>query len=235
MITHIAVSFSFDSRLESSTERVSHNKQVNEVNIPTYSLHLFSLGLNLGNSSPTPSSYFAKNLLSVDHADGQLIGTLQNLGSLLGRNVVSNLSTVSVVVHHQKLQISNVAHDELVESVREHVLGGSVGTITDVRHDSGASEATSAASINTLGLSPVLLHKRLGIFFENYKKHTFILLNLSAWKRGKETVLFFTIFTLRIGAIAIYMISASWVLKRSRIITQCHFQSKQITHLLSRD
>ena len=33
---------------------------------------------------------------------------------------------------------------------------------------------------------------------------TFILLNLSAWKRGKEVVLFFTIFTLRIGLIVVY-------------------------------
>ena len=122
-------------------------------------MHLFSLSLNLGNSSPTQSSYFVKNLLSVDHTDGQLIGALQNLGSLLGGNVVSNLSTVSVVVHHQKLQISNVAHDELVESVREHVLGGSIRTVTDVGHDGSTSEAASAAAINTLGLSPVLLQK----------------------------------------------------------------------------
>ena len=99
------------------------------------------------------------DLLSVHHADGQLVGTLQNLGSLLGGDVVSNLSTVGGVVHHQELQISNVAHDELVESVGKHMLGGSVRSVTDVGHDSGTSEAASAASINTLGLSPVLLQK----------------------------------------------------------------------------
>ena len=100
-----------------------------------------------------------KYTLSVDHTDGQLVGTLQNLGSLLGRDVVSNLSTVGGVVHHQELQISNVAHDELVESVGEHMLGGSVRSVTDVGHDSGTSETASAAAINTLGLSPVLLQK----------------------------------------------------------------------------
>ena len=35
---------------------------------------------------------------------------------------------------------------------------------------------------------------------------TFILLNLSAWKRGNDVVLFFTIFTLRTGLITIYEI-----------------------------
>ena len=100
-----------------------------------------------------------KYTLSVDHTDGQLVGTLQNLSSLLGRDVVSDLGAVGGVVHHQKLQISNVAHDELVESVGEHVLGGSIRTVTDVGHDGSTSEAASAASINTLGLSPVLLQK----------------------------------------------------------------------------
>ena len=146
----------------------------------------------------------SKYALSVDHTDGQLVSTLEDLSSLLSRDVVSDLGAVGVVVHHQQLQVSNVAHDELVESVGEHVLGGGSGAVTNVGHDGGTTEAASAASINTLGLSPVLLHKRLGISFNRNQKRTFILLNLSAWKRGKETVLFFTILTLRTGAIAIY-------------------------------
>ena len=62
-------------------------------------------------------------------------------------------------MHHQKLQILHIAHNELVQSVREHVLGGSIRTVTNVGHQSSTSETTSATSINTLGLSPVLLQK----------------------------------------------------------------------------
>ena len=72
---------------------------------------------------------------------------------------MGNLSTVGGVVHHQELQISDVAHDELVESVGEHVLGGGVRSVTDVGHDGGTTETASAAAINTLGLSPVLLRQ----------------------------------------------------------------------------
>ena len=74
---------------------------------------------------------------------------------------MSDLGAVGVVVHHQELQVSNVAHDELVESVGEHVLGGGSRAVTDVGHDGGTTEAASAAAINTLGLSPVLLPNNL--------------------------------------------------------------------------
>ena len=140
-------------------------------------------------------------VLSIYYTNRKLISTLQNLSSFLGRNIVGDLSTIGGVMHHQKLQILHVVHNELVQSVGEHMLGGSVGTVTDVGHQSGTSEATSAASINTLGLSPVLLHKRLDNPPVAYQKRTFILLNLSAWKRGKEVNFFFTILTLWIGAI----------------------------------
>ena len=96
-------------------------------------------------------------VLSIYYTNRKLISTLQNLSSFLGRNIVGDLSTIGGVMHHQKLQILHVVHNELVQSVGEHMLGGSVGTVTDVGHQSGTSEATSAASINTLGLSPMLL------------------------------------------------------------------------------
>ena len=104
-----------------------------------------------------PITHFRKNSLLVDHTNRQLISTLDDLSSLLGRHVVGDLSAVRGVVHHQELQVLHVAHDELVQSVGEHVLGGGVGTVTNVGHQSGTTEATSAAAINTLGLSPVLL------------------------------------------------------------------------------
>ena len=108
---------------------------------------------------------------------------------------MGDLRTVGVVVHHKQLKILDVAHSELVESVGKHVLGAGVRAVTNVGHEGGTAEATSAAAINTLGLSPVLL----GDKGPNAPIPTFILLNLSAWKRGNEVVLFFTIFTLRAG------------------------------------
>ena len=108
---------------------------------------------------------------------------------------MGDLRTVGVVVHHKQLKILDVAHSVLVESVGKHVLGAGVRAVTNVGHEGGTAEATSAAAINTLGLSPVLL----GDKGPNAPIPTFILLNLSAWKRGNEVVLFFTIFTLRAG------------------------------------
>ena len=110
-----------------------------------------------------PIMYTKKHSLLVDHTNRQLISTLDDLSSLLGRDVVGDLSAVRGVVHHQELQVLHVAHDELVQAVGEHVLGGGVGTVTNVGHQSGTTEATSAATINTLGLSPVLLHPSLHV------------------------------------------------------------------------
>ena len=98
-----------------------------------------------------------ESLRSVDHTNGQLVSTLEDLHSLLGGHSVSDLSTVGVVVHHEELQVLDVAHGELVKSVGEHVLGAGIGTVTNVGHQGGTTEAASAATINTLGLSPVLL------------------------------------------------------------------------------
>ena len=70
---------------------------------------------------------------------------------------MSDLSAVLLVVHHQKLQVLHVSHRVLVETVGEHVAGAGVRSVTNVGHQSGTTEAASAASIDTLGLSPVLL------------------------------------------------------------------------------
>ena len=70
---------------------------------------------------------------------------------------MSDFSTVGVVVHHEEFKILDVADSVLVETVGEHELGSLVGTVTNVRHEGSTSETTSAATINTLGLSPVLL------------------------------------------------------------------------------
>ena len=100
--------------------------------------------------------------LCIDHTDRQLLSALHDLHSLARRDAVGNLSTVLLVVHHQKLQVLHVAHGELVQSVGEHVAGASIRSVTNVGHQSGTTETTSATSINTLGLSPVLLQQESG-------------------------------------------------------------------------
>ena len=70
---------------------------------------------------------------------------------------MSDLSTIRGIMHHQKLQILHIVHNELIKSVGKHMLGSSVGTITNVGHQSSTAETTSTTSINTLRLSPVLL------------------------------------------------------------------------------
>ena len=136
---------------------------------------------------------------------------------------MSNFSTVSVVVHHEEFKILNVVDGELVETVGEHELGSLVGTVTNVGHEGSTSETTSATTINTLGLSPVLLPSN-----SIWKRRTFILLNLSAWKRGKEVVLFLTILTLRAGLILFYTklerlqkdecsVQLQWTLRKNKI------------------
>ena len=108
---------------------------------------------------------------------------------------MGNLSTIGVIVHHKQFKILDITHSELVESVGKHELRRRIRTVANVGHKGGTTETTSAAAINTLGLSPVLLDNKNG----NTPIPTFILLNLSAWKRGNDVVLFFTIFTLRTG------------------------------------
>ena len=70
---------------------------------------------------------------------------------------MSDLSTVLLVVHHEKLQVLHVRDGELVQSAGEHVAGLGIRTVTNIGHQGSTTEATSAATINTLGLSPVLL------------------------------------------------------------------------------
>ena len=133
------------------------NKQTTEVNIPIGS-PLFSFGFDLVEGSTIHQAKI-ENLRSVDNADGELISTLKDLSSLSGRNVVSDLSTVSVVVHHEEFKVLNVVDGELVETVGKHELSSLIRTVTNIGHESSTSETTSAATINTLGLSPVLLYK----------------------------------------------------------------------------
>ena len=116
--------------------------------------------------------------LCIDHTDRQLLSALHDLHSLARRDAVGNLSTVLLVVHHQKLQVLHVAHGELVQSVGEHVAGASIRSVTNVGHQSGTTETTSVTSINTLGLSPVLLQQESGKHFAQAYIHSLELIRL---------------------------------------------------------
>ena len=72
---------------------------------------------------------------------------------------MGDLSAVGSVVHHEELKVVDVVDDELSKTIGEHVLGELVGTETDSGHLGGTTVSTSAATINTLGLTPVLLRK----------------------------------------------------------------------------
>ena len=124
--------------------------------------------------------------LCIDHTDRQLLSTLDNLHALAGRHAVSDLSAVLLVVHHQKLQVLHVAHGELVQSAGEHVAGLGVRSVTNVGHQSGTTEAASAASINTLGLSPVLLQQESGTLFAQAYIHSLELIRLETGERDSS-------------------------------------------------
>ena len=100
-----------------------------------------------------------KGILGIGDGDGEFISTLDNGNALLGGDTVGDLSAVGSVVHHEELKVVNVVDDELSETIGEHVLGELVGTETDSGHLGGTTVSTSAATINTLGLTPVLLRK----------------------------------------------------------------------------
>ena len=92
----------------------------------------------------------------VLHLDVQLGGTLNDGASLLGRHITSNHGSVGAVVHQQDIQILDVENAETVHAVLVHVSGLGVASITTAGHGDSATEATTDASINALGLPPAL-------------------------------------------------------------------------------
>ena len=100
---------------------------------------------------------------------------------------MSNFSTVSVVVHHKEFKILNITDSELVESVRKHETSSLIRTITNVGHESSTSETTSATTINTLRLSPVLLEIRILKILKTYV-HSLKLISLET-REGDSSLL----------------------------------------------
>merc|ERR1719160_637423 len=76
---------------------------------------------------------------------------------------MGNFHAILSVMHEQHLQILGRVHDELVEAVRDAVLGSLVRSITNVWHQSRALELTTDTAINTPGLAPAWLHSQLAV------------------------------------------------------------------------
>jgi len=60
--------------------------------------------------------------MSVDDLDVKLLGTLDDSLTLLGRNVVGDLSSVLAVVHQQQLNVLLIVYKESEEAIWTQVL-----------------------------------------------------------------------------------------------------------------
>ena len=94
---------------------------------------------------------------SVNNLDVKLSSTFNDFDTLLGTNVVGNLSSVATVVHQQKVELLDIADGELAETVRQHVASLLGRAVTDLGHSSLTLETTTHGIVNTLGLSPRFL------------------------------------------------------------------------------
>ena len=70
---------------------------------------------------------------------------------------MADLRAVPTVVHHQQIEVRNVTHNELEETVGEEVAGLIVGPVAEVGVGGQALELPAEAAINTPGLPPRLL------------------------------------------------------------------------------
>lgn len=62
------------------------------------------------------------------------------------------------VVHHQKLEFSDVVNNKLLEAVGEVVAGLLVRPVPNIGHESDSLELSPDPGVNTLGPPPTRLH-----------------------------------------------------------------------------
>ena len=91
--------------------------------------------------------------MGVGELDVHLLGSLDDSESLADGNAISNLSTVSSVVHEEHLDVTLVADEHLFEAVGEHVSGLMVLLVSDFHLLLSASESSSGGAIDTSHLS----------------------------------------------------------------------------------
>ena len=90
----------------------------------------------------------------VHHLNAELVGSLDNLLSLLSINVVSDDGSELLVVHQQHLNIRRSLDDEGVQSVLELMTSLLSGTVADLGHQDGTLELSANSVIDTARLSP---------------------------------------------------------------------------------
>lgn len=100
--------------------------------------------------------------MGVGELDVKGLGLSNNLNTLLGRNIVSNLGSENLVLHQKHTKLLGVVDGDLAETIGHQVTGDGVGSITDLGHRGLAGETTTDTVINTLGLAPGLLQNRKG-------------------------------------------------------------------------
>lgn len=105
----------------------------------------------------------SNSTLRVGDLDTQRLGLGNNLNSVLGRDIVGNLSSVSLGVHQQSVQVTDVSDEVDLVALWVHELGLLVRTVTNVRLTDGASESSSDTRVDTLLLSPVLGHSVISV------------------------------------------------------------------------
>merc|ERR1711924_176346 len=69
---------------------------------------------------------------SIRHLHVKHLRTLQDSSTSLTRHTVCDLSSVSAIVHKEKLQVSNIVDEELLETTLQHVASFLVGALADV-------------------------------------------------------------------------------------------------------
>ena len=68
---------------------------------------------------------------------------------------MSDLSTMTLVAHHEDFEFLDIVDQELLESRGQHVFGLPVASITNVGHQHLTLEASAHSVVNTSGFSPV--------------------------------------------------------------------------------
>lgn len=120
----------------------------------------------------------------VGDLDAKSLGSLENSKSLSRRNVVGNLGGEDLGVHEQELNLVSVGDEESLVAGGHHVLGGLVGTVTNLGHSDGASESSSDTRVNTLGLSPGLTNSVEPVGLMSLESLLVLLDNLGMGVRG---------------------------------------------------
>lgn len=98
--------------------------------------------------------FCGKSSCLVHNLHTKLVGSFNDLLSVLGIDIMGDHGGELLVVHQEHLDIRGGLNDEGVETILELVPGLLVGSISDLGHQYGTLELPSDSVINTSGLSP---------------------------------------------------------------------------------